>query len=137
MTFNRVAFLAPVYTFMIVDVDLVLVVEDEVLIRMSLVEDLEDAGLIVLEAGSADEALKLLDENPHVGTLFTDVNMPGAISGLDLARLVSQSRPDISIVISSGYLRMPKDELPGNVSFISKPYDIERVVKQIRGLVRL
>ena len=137
MTFNRVAFLAPVYTFMNVDVDLVLVVEDEVLIRMSLVEDLEDAGLIVLEAGSADEALKLLDENPHVGTLCTDVNMPGAISGLDLARLVSQSRPDISIVISSGYLRMPKDELPGNVSFISKPYDIERVVKQIRGLVRL
>jgi CheY-like chemotaxis protein len=122
---------------MIVDVDLVLVVEDEVLIRMSLVEDLEDAGLIVLEAGSADEALKLLDENPRVGTLFTDVNMPGAISGLDLARLVSQSRPDISIVISSGYLRMPKDELPGNVSFISKPYDIERVVKQIRGLARL
>jgi len=112
----------------------VLVVEDEGLIRMSLVEDLMDSGFQVFEAGNADDALKVLQTHPEIEALFTDIDMPGSMDGLKLAALVSESRPDVAILLTSGYLKVPKNELPGKVPFFSKPYEVDRVVNHIREL---
>ena len=116
------------------DAVFVLVVEDEALIRMSLVEDLEDAGFHVFEAGNADEALKVLASHPEIEALFTDIDMPGSMDGLKLAKLVRHSRPDVGIILTSGYLKIPRTDLPGKVPFLSKPYEVDRVVNHIREL---
>lgn len=112
----------------------VLVVEDEDLIRISLVGDLEDAGFVVFEASSADEALIVLENHPETSAVFTDIDMPGTMDGLTLSSVVRQSRPDIPIILTSGYLRVPKNELPRGARFFSKPYDTRRVVNHIRDL---
>jgi CheY-like chemotaxis protein len=112
----------------------VLVVEDEGLIRMSLVEDLEDSGFHVFEAGNADDALKVLQTHPEIEALFTDIDMPGSMDGLKLAALVRQNRPDVAILLTSGYLKIPKNDLPGKIPFFSKPYEVDRVVNHIREL---
>ena len=110
----------------------VLVVEDEPLIRLSLVADLEDAGFGVYEAAGADEALRLLSAHPEIEALFTDIDMPGSIDGLKLARLARLSHPKISILITSGYLKIAKNELPPETVYFSKPYDVGHVVNHIR-----
>lgn len=112
----------------------VLVVEDEALIRMSLVEELEDCGFMVLEAASADEAITILGTHPNVEAIFTDIDMPGSMDGLKLAKLVTQSHPEMAILLTSGYLKIPKNDLPGTVGFISKPYEIDALVNHIREL---
>lgn len=122
---------------MSVNAECVLVVEDEGLIRLNLVEELGDAGLKVLEARTADEALTVLDANPEIGTIFTDIDMPGSMNGLDLAKQVRQSHPNMSIIVTSGFLKMPKDELPPEVQYIGKLYDIADVIRQIRELASL
>jgi two-component system, response regulator PdtaR len=113
----------------------VLVVEDEVLIRMSLVDELEDAGFQVLEAGTADEALKMLAAHPQIEAVFTDIDMPGSMDGMKLAKFVLQSRPDMAILLTSGYLKVPKDDLPDQVAFLPKRYDLSRVANHLRGLL--
>jgi len=110
----------------------VLVVEDEGLIRMSLVEDLLDAGFKVFEASSADAALKVLDVHPEIDALFSDIDMPGSLDGLQLAKIVYQSRPEIAILLTSGYLKVARTELPPNSLFLSKPYDVNDVINHIR-----
>jgi two-component system, response regulator PdtaR len=110
----------------------VLIVEDEPLVRMSLVEDLQDAGFRVLEAGNADDALRLLDGHPEIDALFTDIDMPGSIDGLHLTKIVLNSRPEVAILLTSGYLKVPKGDLPEQIPFLSKPYDVGRVINHIR-----
>jgi CheY-like chemotaxis protein len=112
----------------------VLIVEDEPLIRMSLVEDLQDAGMVVFEAGTADEALIILEANPEISSVFTDVDMPGTMSGIELAGILRNSRPGVTVTLTSGYLKLPKGELPPEVGYIPKPYDIDHVLRQIRPL---
>ena len=112
----------------------VLVVEDEALIRMSVVDELEDAGFKVMEAGSSEEALRILNQTPDLRAIFTDIDMPGSMDGLKLAKLVRETQPDVAIILTSGYLKIPKNDLPGKVPFISKPYEIDLVVNHIREL---
>lgn len=112
----------------------ILVVEDEGLIRLSLVEDLEDAGFVVFEAGNADGALKILNSHPEIEAIFTDIDMPGSMDGLDLAKFVRQSRPEVAILLTSGYLKIPRNDLPGKIPFFSKPYEVDRIVNHIRKL---
>lgn len=116
------------------DTHCVLVVEDDGLIRLSLVEELEDAGLSVFEASSADEALKIIEEHPQIEVIFTDIDMPGSMDGLKMATLVRQSRPDMQILLTSGYLKVSKNDLPWKIPFISKPYEVDRVVSHIRSM---
>lgn len=101
--------------------DVVLVVEDEPLIRMGLVADLEHAGYAVLEAANADEALSVLETEIGIATLITDIEMPGSMNGLGLARSVSQRWPDLDIVVMSGRFSPGPDELPEGAQFLSKP----------------
>lgn len=104
------------------------------MIRMSLVDELEDAGFRVLEAATADEAIGILSKNPNIEAIFTDIDMPGSMDGLKLAKLVSQTHPDMAILLTSGYLKIPKNDLPETVGFIAKPYEIDVVVNHIRDL---
>jgi CheY-like chemotaxis protein len=96
----------------------ILLVEDEVLVRMVAADVLEDAGFTVLESASAEEALRLLETRPDVQVLFTDVNMPGTLDGLGLAQTVHERSPGVSILIGSGRIRPSPGELPPGTRFI-------------------
>ena len=104
----------------------VLVVEDEPLIRWSVVSALEDAGYDTIEAGSGDAALEFLDA---VDFVFTDVRMPGHVDGVELARLVRRDHPSTGVLVTSGHVTV--GSLGGEFPVVSKPYDPERIVDYI------
>jgi two-component system, response regulator PdtaR len=106
----------------------VLVVEDEPMIRMVAADALADRGIMAWEAGDAEEALDALDQHPHIGLVFTDVNMPGEMNGLGLAHQVSLVRPDVELIVTSGAVNISNEELPDNGTFLPKPYPTERLV---------
>jgi two-component system, response regulator PdtaR len=110
----------------------VLVVEDQTLMRMQVATELSDAGFRVLEAPTADEALRLLESGPPIGVLFTDVQMPGCYDGLSLARLAIARWPHLGVLVTSG-LSQPVIPLPAR--FIAKPYHIAKVIFEIDRLL--
>jgi CheY-like chemotaxis protein len=110
---------------------LVLVVDDEVMIRCYATGILEDAGWRTIEAANSEEALAQLAAHPEVSVLFTDVNMPGDPDGLGLAHKVHAERPDVSIVVTSGRLQAADVQLPDNSRFLAKPYAEKALVKLI------
>ena len=111
----------------------VLVVEDEPLVRMVAADALTDRGIMAWEAGDAEEALHVLDEHPSIGLVFTDVNMPGEMNGLGLAHEVSIRRPDVTLIVTSGAVRVPDQELPDHGTFLQKPYPTERLVSIVQS----
>jgi two-component system, response regulator PdtaR len=114
----------------------ILLVEDEPLVRMTTVDELEEAGFHVLEAANADVALKVLEaRSDEVQVLFTDVDMPGSMDGLALAEQVFARWPHIRLLISSGYARPGPNELPDHGRFIPKPYHPETIVRQIHDMI--
>lgn len=111
----------------------VLVVEDEPLIRLMLIDALEDAGFSVIEAGTADEALDIItDRTIHL--LFTDIQMPGKSSGVDLAHAFADRFPQAGILIASGRLTPADVELPPSAEFFAKPYDLDQVISRLEQL---
>ncbi|MET0170854.1 response regulator [Rhizobium panacihumi] len=114
----------------------VLVVEDEELIRMNALDVLDDAGFIVLEAPNADLAVAVLEARDDVEIVFTDVNMPGSIDGIDLQRLVRQRWPHIGVIVTSGMVRLASGSLTERDVFFPKPYDHRRLVDSIEALAR-
>jgi DNA-binding NtrC family response regulator len=110
----------------------ILVVEDETLIRLDVVESLTCAGFDILEAGTADEALRILYEKDSVFFLFTDVHMPGTLSGLELAHHVYKHWPHIKILVVSGLMDAQTIKLPFGATFFSKPYEHGKVVDLAR-----
>jgi CheY-like chemotaxis protein len=108
----------------------VLVVDDEALVRMMVVEALEDAGYRVLEAGDSQEALEMLREHgDRVQVLMTDVHMPGEKNGIALVQEVEREYPNIrSIVVSGKALR---DEVPSATIFVPKPYCYKVIVEAV------
>ena len=100
----------------------VLLVEDEVLIRMDVADILTDAGYRVIAEVNADHALTVLDVRSDIEAIFTDVTMPGCLDGVALARLVDMRWPGIGIVVTSGKGRPGPGELPIKARFIPKPY---------------
>jgi CheY-like chemotaxis protein len=118
------------------DTPVVLLVEDELLVRMAAADDLQDAGFHVLEAANADVALAVLEAySDDVRVLFTDIDMPGSMNGLDLVESVQQRWPHISLLISSAYHKPHSGQLPDEGRFMPKPYSSEDVVQQIRELM--
>ena len=118
------------------DQPVVLLVEDELLVRMAAADDLQDAGFHVLEAANADVALAVLETcSDNVKVLFTDIDMPGSMNGLDLAESVQHRWPHISLLISSAYHRPCPERMPEEGRFVPKPYSSEVVVQKIRDLV--
>ena len=115
-------------------VPVVLVVEDEALVRCVAVGMLEDAGFRMIEAVNADQALELLGADSDVQLLFTDVNMPGTINGLALARQVHDRWPHIGIMVASANRVPQSDDMPAGSRFEQKPYSIDAVVRHAREL---
>ena len=113
----------------------VLIVEDEALLRMLAVEVVEDAGFVALEACDADEAVALLESRNDIAVLFTDINMPGSMDGLKLAHAVRNRWPPIKILVVSGQVWPPQSDLPSNSCFVSKPYATEAIVAELRSLI--
>ena len=109
----------------------VLVVEDEPLVRMAAADALVDHGIVAREAGDASEALQALDEHPGIGVVFTDINMPGQPDGLGLAQQVSEERPDVEIIVTSGARQLSDEEVPDDGVFLAKPYSPERLVQVV------
>ncbi|MFC3636031.1 response regulator, partial [Camelimonas fluminis] len=105
----------------------ILVVEDEPLIRMDLVDLIEEAGFHTLEARNADDALAIVEGKDGFQVLFTDVDMPGSIDGLELARIVAGQRPDVRIIITSGQTVPTDDEMPAGAVFLPKPHEASRL----------
>jgi two-component system, response regulator PdtaR len=118
------------------DPPVVLLVEDELLVRMTAADELEEAGFQVLEAANADAALTILEaRSDEVRVLFTDVHMPGSMDGMELAEQVHARWPHVLLLISSGYARPHPDEIPDHGRFIPKPYRAATLVGQIYELL--
>lgn len=113
----------------------ILIVEDDPIIRWSGAETLLDAGFEVLEAASADEALTLLENHGAVSVLFTDVDMPGGMDGIELARIAAHRWPCIHIIVASGRRETQVRRMPDNGRFIPKPYMPEQIVRDIDELL--
>ena len=113
----------------------ILVVEDEALIRLWAADLLEENGFSVLEAKDADAALKVLEARPDVKLLFTDVQMPGSLNGMELASEVHARWPHILLVITSGRDRPARAEIPDDGRFVAKPYSAEELLGQVNDLL--
>jgi len=116
------------------DMDVVLVVEDESLLRMDSAEMIEEAGFEVVQAGNADEAIVILRMRSDIRVVFTDIQMPGSMDGLKLARFVRDRWPPIKIVATSGLVAVGDGDLPDGGIFLPKPYRSEQVVATLRAL---
>jgi DNA-binding NtrC family response regulator len=106
----------------------VLVVEDEFITRIVAADALADRGIMAWEAGDAEEALEALAAHPRIGLVFTDVQMPGPMNGLDLAHRVSVDHPEVELIVTSGAVNVADDALPDHGTFLPKPYRPERLV---------
>jgi len=107
----------------------ILVVDDESFIRLVAADILEDAGATVFEAADAEEALAMLDAHHDIALVFTDVNMPGSMDGIDLVASVHRIKPAIQWIVTSGRQRYRQDELPDDATFLAKPYRAGELIK--------
>jgi CheY-like chemotaxis protein len=115
---------------------LVLVVEDEFLTRMQTVVMIEEAGYNVVEARNADEAIAILETREDIRIVVTDIEMPGSMDGIKLARAIRNRWPPIELIVTSGRYRVRTDELPSRAKFMPKPYAPDVLVSVIRTLHR-
>ena len=115
----------------------ILVVEDEMLLRMRAVDMVEDAGYVPIEAVDADEALTILKSRSDIALLFTDVQMPGSMNGLQLALAVHESWPSIKIILASGQLKLSKSDIPESSRFFGKPLDSSEMISEIQQMLGL
>jgi CheY-like chemotaxis protein len=115
----------------------VLVVDDDQLVREPIADYLREVGFDVLEAGDAHEAIDLVDHADHVDLVFTDVRMPGELDGVGLARWVKTHRPDVPVLMTSGYYGTGwlGERLEREVRLIQKPYTQDEVLRHIRRLL--
>ncbi|EJN07490.1 response regulator with CheY-like receiver, AAA-type ATPase, and DNA-binding domains [Bradyrhizobium sp. YR681] len=102
--------------------DVILIVEDDFLIRMNAADIVRDMGFDVLEAADADEAVKLLETVPEITVVFTDIQMPGSMDGLRLAEVIRHRWPPVLLLITSGLLSPADNDIPRGARFMAKPY---------------
>jgi CheY-like chemotaxis protein len=110
----------------------VLVVEDEFLVRMQALAMIEEAGFGAIEASNADEAIRLLETRNDIRIVFTDIEMPGSMDGLRLARAIRDRWPPIELILTSGRHRIDSDDLPMRGQFVPKPYSCDVLVATIK-----
>lgn len=113
----------------------ILVVEDEALLRFTISDELRDVGYEVFEASNADEAIRVLESDKDIRLIFTDIDMPGSMDGLDLAAMVRDRWPPVRIIVTSGKQRPHSMELPQGGSFMPKPYGYANVAKAIEEML--
>ena len=112
----------------------VLIVEDDFLLRMDAADMIKAAGFEVIDAGNADQAIEVLEARPDITVVFTDIQMPGSMDGLKLARAVRGRWPPIKIIATSGRLHVDEVDLPEGGRFLPKPYSHAQVTRVLREL---
>ena len=110
----------------------VLVVEDEIFSRMHAADLVEAAGYRAIEASNADEAIAILEARKDIRIVFTDIDMPGSMDGLKLARAIRRRWPPIELILTSGHFDVPEGDIPERGLFFSKPYRDEEVVSALQ-----
>ncbi len=113
----------------------VLVVEDELMLRMRAVDIVEDAGFVPIEAINADQAIRVLESRDDVAVLFTDIQMPGSMDGLRLAHLVHTRWPHIKIILVSGQIAVDDSDKPEDSKFFPKPLEIQQMIIELQAMV--
>jgi CheY-like chemotaxis protein len=113
----------------------VLVVEDEMLLRIRAVDMVEDAGFASVEAVDADEAVAILESRSDIALLFTDIQMPGSIDGLKLAHAVHERWPPIKIILVSGQLQRENIDIPADSRFFGKPLEDKEIIAEMRNMI--
>jgi CheY-like chemotaxis protein len=112
----------------------VLVVEDEMLLRMRAVDMVEDAGYTPVEAVDADQAVAILESRADIALLFTDIQMPGSMDGLGLAHSVHERWPPIKIIMVSGQLKLANIDIPDS-RFFGKPLEAGEMIAELRSMI--
>lgn len=113
----------------------ILVVEDEPLLRMDIADHLSENGYYVLEAGDADEAISMLENDFAIRLIITDIDMPGSMDGLKLASAVRDRWPPVKIIVVSGHRIVEITDLPDGSMFFSKPYSPSRIMSSMQDLL--
>ena len=113
----------------------VLVVEDELLLRMRAVDIVEDSGFSSVEATNADDALTILESRSDIELLFTDIQMPGTMDGLKLAHAVHERWPMIKIILVSGQLKLTDEDKPADSRFFGKPLEVKQMIAEIQDMI--
>jgi CheY-like chemotaxis protein len=111
----------------------VLIVEDEVLVRMLLAEQLRQAGYPVIEAANAHEAVEVLRHSSDVKLVVSDIRMPGSMDGVELARLVKSEYPNVKVMLASGHLSAI--DWVTHDGYFRKPYEFRKIIEHIRMLM--
>ena len=114
---------------------IVLIVEDEMLLRMRAVDMVEDAGFTPVEAVDADEAVAILESRSDIALLFTDIQMPGSMDGLKLAHAVRERWPLIKIILVSGQLKLANIDIPADSRFFGKPLAAREMISEIQDMI--
>jgi two-component sensor histidine kinase len=117
------------------DVPNVLIVEDEMVLRMRAVDIVEDAGFHPVEAANADQAIAILESRSDISLLFTDIQMPGSMDGLKLAHAVHDRWPAIKIILVSGQVNPSETEKPADSRFFGKPLSVARMITELQAMV--
>jgi two-component sensor histidine kinase/CheY-like chemotaxis protein len=113
----------------------VLVVEDEMVLRMKAVDIVEDAGFTAIEAVNADEALAILESRSDISLLFSDIQMPGSMDGLKLAHAVHDRWPSIKIILVSGQVKLSDTDKPTDSRFFGKPLEVKQMIAELQDMV--
>src|SRR5215208_6715322 len=113
----------------------VLVVEDEMVLRLRAVDIVEDAGFTAIEAVNADEALSILEARSDIALLFSDIQMPGSMDGLRLAHAVHERWPSIKIILVSGQVKLSDGDRPEDSRFFGKPLVVKQMIGELQQMV--
>src|SRR6188508_787497 len=113
----------------------VLVVEDEMVLRLRAVDIVEDAGFNAVEAVNADEALSIRESRSDISLLFSDIQMPGTMDGLKLAHAVHDRWPSIKIILVSGQVKPTDADKPTDSRFFGKPIEVEQMIAELKSMV--
>src|SRR5665213_2264901 len=131
MTLFRKAFMSPDSP----ELPRILIVEDEMLLRMRAVDIVEDAGFSPVQTVNADQALSILESRSDISLLFTDIQMPGSMDGLKLAHAVHDRWPAIKIILVSGQVKPSDAERPADSRFFGKPLGVGQMIKELQAMV--
>jgi two-component system, response regulator PdtaR len=106
----------------------ILVVEDDPIIRMGALQLVTDAGFEAIEASDADEAIRDLEARSDIHLVFTDVGMPGTMDGIKLAHYIRRRWPPVKLIVASGKAILDESHLPAGARFFAKPYSESTIV---------
>lgn len=114
---------------------IVLVVEDEPLLLMMALDTVEEAGFSAIAARNADEAIAILEGHDDISVVFSDIDMPGSMNGLDLIAAVYDRWPPVKLILTSGHRLPDRRMMPEGCMFFGKPYDTTRLIDEMRRMV--